>query len=567
MKRIFFAILILTSSQLGAQLRKQTSVNQNSTPFERVVLHTDRDFYLSGEKIWLKAYCFFNCSLPTEDLSKVLYVELYNNELNLKHKFQITKGTSSGSIQIPADYKTGNYTLRAYTHYLKNFNPENYFSKIIAIVNPNKSPSNQEVKIIDDSIKSLKSNYDDAHNLKIGLNKKSFGTRELVTLNIEPLIAEAIDDLDLSISVVKKGTVQNQNSSNPLIKNNGINLNSNIKWTPEIRDVSISGIAYHSQSRKPISNLPIYVSAFKNPPQIHIIRTNQKGEFIYSLNSLKDSRDIYIGPRSLSGESIELQINNDFSTEFADQALNQIEINSAIKLLIEEMSINHQAGRIYKTDPGNKIIETRTLPFHFNKAPFSVLLDKYVDTPTLEMVFDELVPRCSVIKRKENFHLIVDNEDEDILYQNPLVLIDNIPVFDMNHLMEIHPSKIEKISVYTEPMVLGDNLIEGLVLVTTRSDNFAGIEMPKGSIFLNYQTISTSNKFEAPRYDKKDKRESRLADFRTTLYWSPKLLIKDKEQINFYTSDHESEYEVIVKGFSMSGEFYFGKKSFFVTTK
>lgn len=583
MSRLFFVILILSISQIRAQESIKLSPNNlPSNPEENIVLHTDRDFYLCGEKIWFKSYCLYQNRLLNEDLSKVLYVELYNDELILKHKFEITKGISSGSIQIPSDYKTGNYVLRAYTKYLQNFNVDDYFSKFISIVNPNEPPTKLEMKIINDSsnkflyehkitnLGSFNTHSDqsiDQKKLKISTNKESFKTRELVSLTIDPSIFGSRGSLDLNVSVVKKGTFRNSTLSNQLKKHETAKSSLPLKWIPETRDVSISGTAYNSNTNKPVSDLRIYISAFKDPAQIHIIRTKQNGEFIYSLNNLKDQRDIYLSPRSINREPIELKINNDFSTLFKDFKLNPIVIDSNKKILIEELNINYQAGNIFKTDPGTTIIETKSLPFNFDTPPFSVNLDKYVKTPTLEMVFDELIPRCIVIKRRGNYHLIVDNEEDDILYKNPLVLIDNIPIFDMNALMEISPSKIENISCYTLPLVLGDNIIKGLVLITTRTDNFGGIKMPEGSIFLNYQMISTSNKFESLLYDSEEKRLSRLADFRTTLYWNPELLLENKTTIQFYTSDHESEYVVIVRGLSANGEYYCGETSFAVVKK
>lgn len=571
---------MLTISQINAQESIKLSPNNlPSNPEEKIVLHTDRDFYLCGEKIWFKSYCLYQNRLLNEDLSKVLYVELYNDELNLKHKFAITKGISSGSIQIPSDYKTGNYVLRAYTKYLQNFSVENYFSKIISIVNPNEPPTKLEIKIINDSsnkfldehkitnLGSLNTHSDqsiDQKNLKISTNKESFKTRELVSLTIDPFFSGLREGLDLSISVVKKGTLENTFLSKLHKKHETAKSSLSLKWIPETRDVSISGTAYNSNTNKPVSDLRIYISAFKDPAQIHIIRTNQNGEFIYSLNNLKDQRNIYLCPQSRDGEPIELKINNDFSTVFKDFKLNPIVIDSNKKILIEELNINYQAGKIFKTDPGTTEIKTKSLPFHFDTPPFTVSLDKYVKTPTLEMVFDELIPRCIVIKRQGNYHLIVDNEEDEILYRDPLVLIDNIPIFDMNALMKIPPSKIEKIACYPLPLVLGDNIINGLVLITTRTDNFGGIKMADGSIFLNYQMISTSNKFESLLYNNEEKRLSRLADFRTTLYWNPELLLENKTTIQFYTSDHESEYEVVVRGYTSDGEKCYGKISFSV---
>ena len=690
MKRFLFIIFLITFGQLQAQKSlEQTNYIFPEEPEETIVLNTDRDLYLSGEKIWFSAHCFFQNLMDEDEISKVLYIELTNEESNFKHKFSIHNGLSSGSILIPTDLKSGNYLLTAYTQYLKNYSQDYFFSSILSIINPNEvlpdenkdkkldqvsivtdyqytnhgfisanallikknllkkmkrlSVENREGKTLAEAVLTnsglgyfeIDDNLEESHFVKLVLEngdsivkkiepridekinpafaikaninqlqitspKKQYAPREEVQLNIKAPFSNVKTKLNLSVSIVKKSSkihtemlpasifsstqvLKSYHKNAPLfslseieqkilnvvynhkILNNVISetsKNKNLRWIPEIRDVSISGIAYNKNTQEAIPNLPIFISAFKDPAQFHIIRTKQHGEFIYSLNNLSNLQDVFLCPKSIiNGEEIELQINNDFIGLQSKFQPIPLSVDSSQRRLLEELHINFQAGNIYKTDPGTKEIITPSLPFNFKNLPISVNLDDYVNTPSLEMVFNELVPRCIVTKRKGNYFLTVINDEENVIYENPMVLVDNIPIFDHNELMKIHPSKIEKIACMPAPIVLGDNMIEGLVMIKTRTDNFANVKMPEGSIFLNYQMISPSFQFEAPKYDTQIKKQKRNADFRTTLYWNPELELENEKTIHFYTSDHCTEYEVIVKGFSKNGTFYLGKTS------
>ncbi len=55
---------------------------REQTEYEKLYLHTDRHYYLAGEKIRLKAY-ILNGFLP-DTLSTTLYVELLDKELKLQ---------------------------------------------------------------------------------------------------------------------------------------------------------------------------------------------------------------------------------------------------------------------------------------------------------------------------------------------------------------------------------------------------------------------------------------------------------------------------------------------------
>jgi hypothetical protein len=70
-------------------------------------------------------------------MSKVAYVELINdkNKPVLQAKIELQESCGMGSFQMPADLVTGNYKIRAYTNWMKNFSPNFFFEKEVSIVN------------------------------------------------------------------------------------------------------------------------------------------------------------------------------------------------------------------------------------------------------------------------------------------------------------------------------------------------------------------------------------------------------------------------------------------------
>ncbi len=111
---------------------------QNSLPEERITLIIDRELYICGEKIFFKGFSYdSNWFLPLS-LSKILYVELYNQENAIisSAKFTIHNGECSGTIQIPRTIASDIYYLRAYTNYMKNFGVQSFFLKKLKIINP-----------------------------------------------------------------------------------------------------------------------------------------------------------------------------------------------------------------------------------------------------------------------------------------------------------------------------------------------------------------------------------------------------------------------------------------------
>ncbi len=103
---------------------------------EKVFLHTDRDFYLAGEIAWYSLYLVEDQNHTPSTVSKVAYVELLKGKNPvLQQSIPLKKGLGAGSFYLPVALASGNYTLRAYTRWMRNEGPEGFFEKEISLIN------------------------------------------------------------------------------------------------------------------------------------------------------------------------------------------------------------------------------------------------------------------------------------------------------------------------------------------------------------------------------------------------------------------------------------------------
>jgi len=105
---------------------------------ERLLVITDRNIYFTGENIWLKIICTESIYGVPVDLSKVVYYELLTADNNpvYRHKSALKGGFGSGCIVLPKGIAPGNYRIRAYTNWMKNFGYGSFFEKKLIIINP-----------------------------------------------------------------------------------------------------------------------------------------------------------------------------------------------------------------------------------------------------------------------------------------------------------------------------------------------------------------------------------------------------------------------------------------------
>jgi hypothetical protein len=175
----------------------------------------------------------------------------------------------------------------------------------------------------------------------------------------------------------------------------------------------------------------------------------------------------------------------------------------------------------------------------------------------MQEIFFELIPGAKLRSKKSGYEMRVLNPFNSIYYEElPLVMIDGVSISDMTIIADLDPETVERIDVVKTTYLIGSFKIYGIVNVITRTGNFKGITLPDYAARLSYRVVEPEVTFYSPDYTEPEKRQSRIPDLRTTLYWNPSVKPdKDgKVKIEFWTSDFASDYEVKLQGFSASGK-------------
>lgn len=136
MLRSFIVCIFLSSFSTFAQ-QDTSSLGPFSQIAEKVYLHIDRSIYNSGEDIWFKAYVIdFLTNKPSENTNN-LHVDLITPESQiLQHKIiRINRGLGNGDFKLNDSLPSGQYLIRAYTNFMRNFGKEFFFSKEITVIN------------------------------------------------------------------------------------------------------------------------------------------------------------------------------------------------------------------------------------------------------------------------------------------------------------------------------------------------------------------------------------------------------------------------------------------------
>jgi len=104
-------------------------------PQEKLHLHTDKDSYIAGDTIWLRAHCADAATHRPVAASRYVYVELRDDRGSLVRRIKLLSRDSvySGYLSTQSLERFGDYSLTAYTLYMRNPGPEYFFKKPLTI--------------------------------------------------------------------------------------------------------------------------------------------------------------------------------------------------------------------------------------------------------------------------------------------------------------------------------------------------------------------------------------------------------------------------------------------------
>lgn len=115
----------------------KTQHYQSAHLYEKVHVHLDKPFYAIGDDIWFKAYVVQAENNQPSNLSKILYVDLINERDSIEQTLRLPLliGLAWGKFTLSDKLTEGNYRVRAYTNWMRNFGEEYFFDKTIPVGN------------------------------------------------------------------------------------------------------------------------------------------------------------------------------------------------------------------------------------------------------------------------------------------------------------------------------------------------------------------------------------------------------------------------------------------------
>jgi hypothetical protein len=554
-------------------------VDISEIPNERYYLFTDRTMYAAGEKILFRALNLSPVAMKTPEWSRVLYLELLNasHVAVARAKYITGRHGSSGALFIPATTQTGNYYLRAYTRWMRNYPADEYASVGMVIINPNNPPArsgqqNNNGKPAAELPAADSGNYlaNNSGDFRIRTDRDEYPARSKVRLEIETPAGNIPSAYEYSVSVVPAMALETRAYDPGKHEFSAISGNS-ARFYPETRGITLSGRVMKNGRQDPSDFTVVHSSILGKGSAYAGFRTNDQGEFHIVLPDTYGPLNLFVAAETENGEIL---IDNDYSTEHAGTVAVYY-LPEKEKELATEIMFGAQVGSAYDpvpaladTSSGTVSIETdnRAIPF-YGPPIKTILVDDYVALPSLEEFIVELLQEINIRRRKGETSIFVQSIHKDLILFQPLILYDYIPVFDIEEFLKLTPEDVQRIELVNAIFARGDLTFGGIVSVFSRNGALSGYKLTGASYFFDFEAYNDTKLPVYPDYSGGEG-DRHIPDYRNTLFWEPHLSAETGETktIEFYTSDRPGEYTIMIRGISGEGEVMTGEASFRVTT-
>lgn len=334
-------------------------------------------------------------------------------------------------------------------------------------------------------------------------------------------------------------------------------LNNNkkeLRFIPELGSHVLSGKIVDGKG-KPAAGVNVYLSIPGKDIRLYLARSKADGTAHFDVQNLVGERKIIVQANSSTDSSFRFELADQFTENHGTISLSAFQLSESLKGPLTRRSLSMQLQNVFEPHPAVRSDQVDSIPF-YGKANEKYLLDDYTRFPTMEEVMREYVKGVMVRKRKDGFHFLTLDVVNNTLFRNdPLVLLDGVPVFDVDKIMAYDPRKVRQLDVITKPYYLGHIVFDGVTSSTTYNGDLIDYVPEHATVFFT-EGIQPVKEFFSPKYETSAPQESRLPDRRHLLFWAPQFTTNadGKATIEFYTSDVSGHYRMTVQGLSAKGK-------------
>ncbi len=347
------------------------------------------------------------------------------------------------------------------------------------------------------------------------------------------------------------------------------NATPSFKYLPEYAGSIITGKMVQKGTTTPAKEITGFIAMPSKNTLFKAGISDENGNIKFEFPQLYNDGQLILQADSSKYNAHKIEIDNPFYvSKNNSQLIEPIMLPKLNKEIIQQLNSSIEIQNHFKADYLNRfqspIVDSNAF---YYKPDYTYYLDLYARFTTMEEVIREYVTPLSLSKNEGRFQLaIYDNQNKRFFDKAPLVLLDGVPILNMDKFIEYDPLKIRKLEVVSRTYFSGNMAFNGIANFITYNGKMEGYELDPRATLIDYKGLQIQREFMAPVYENQAQIDSRSPDFRHLLHWSANINTSTKGKINtsFYTSDLAGKYAIVVQGISKQGQPLYKEITFIV---
>ena len=508
---------------------------------DKVYLFPDRSSCVSGDTLW-----FSTLTIPEGGTnSNVVHVQLDNS--GNRHISQVSilcnNNQGQGYLPIPDSLSTGTYFIKAFISGADPKGQPTVNQRLLTVYNR----FDEELTQIKAPQIKAPQTFDRFEKISISTGTNRPGTKEKVNVKIEIPESECSNLTSLIITAgladpLSEGLIsaylpvpqhRSVTSSTPLIEKNGVLVNGKV-FSPE--------------DKKPVSGAIVMLSIPDTIPYFDYCISDSNGMFYFYLKNAVGTGNLVIQARTADHRECEVSLLDNYIETEESSTVENKQLNFGQTAFAEAMINASYFGKLfngYSKSSSDAFSIPSSFKFPFYGEPTTTVdPDLFIDLPDFTEISRELLDGVQYREKKDGTTINMYNySGMEIFNEEPLRLLDGIPVFDSHIFSKMGTTEIKKVDEVFYERYYGDLTFQGVLAVYTKKQSLGWIESVPAIKLFNYPCLQAPKKWDvssAPNI------KSNIPDFRNVFYRSNTKTVRPVNEFSFQTSDMKGNLAIRV---------------------
>ena len=524
---------------------------------ERTYLSTDKDVYVAGDLLWYSAFCVDVAKGTLSPVSDIAYIELHGNGiLAATGKVALVNGRGAGRLELPASLPTGNYRLVAYTSQNKAESGYDYSglaSKTVSVFNVF---STERVK---DGVEVV-SDADYATTASPVTPVTPAGVEVSWADGAVNVVNKTGKALSLSVSVYHDDGILSP--VNPTIADFAAacaqvgpqTLDPGVipDYEGEIIRGRITGL--NSESMRTLAGHYAFLSTPSDKSDVYASSIDENGRLAFYTGNLYGDKECIC---EIEGIDPSLNCFIELESPFVNAPVSDVaplRMTASLQSALQDRSFGMQVERRFLADTLYDFLPVRDNGL-FEEEEIVYPLDDYTRFTTMEEVFVEFIPEIRARRRSDgsrDIQILLMKGTQSLFSQDrSLMLLDGVPVFDHQKIMDYDPLLVEAIHIYPRTHYIGTRVYDGIANFVTYKHNLPAFKFGGNARVIDWQGASWPMAMTGAALRERPD----IPDYRQTICWHPLLDVAPGAEVAVPCKqpDYKGRFIVVVEGLSADG--------------